>query len=488
MYKKLALFMTVAMVLLCSVPSFVYGSASEGSAQVEMIDGFEDVPVDYWAASSINTLAEKGIVESGEGVYFQSENPISRAEFLKLVMTAYYEDELVSGTACFSDVSASAWYSSYICTAKNLGIVTGYSGSTFKPNGNITRAEATAILVKALHVPAADDGLITFNDVRAEWQRLVVAAALGKSLINGYSTYSFGPNDLMLRSQGAKILCNALESLAEPLEGDVIVTETQQVEDEEQDLGEPVAHSDAIIVNHLNADLSKIPSSYISSAKAKYKIAYGHTSHGSQITTGIDVIDGISDLYKFNSSGSDGALYYNEGLLSGDLGGDWSTQTRTLLSRSGNDINLVMWSWCGQMSSLSSSDVTDYLNKMNQLEIDYPNVTFVYMTGHLDGTGESGVLHKNNEQIRKFVRDNNKILFDFADIESYDPAGNYYLNKAANDNNDYTGGNWSQEWCAANSSSSLCAVNSCAHSQALNCNLKGRAFWWLIARLGGWEG
>ena len=37
---------------------------------------------------------------------------------------------------------------------------------------------------------------------------------------------------------------------------------------------------------------------------------------------------------------------------------------------------------------------------MNQLENEYPNMRFIYMTGHLDGTGSSGNLHQRNEQIR----------------------------------------------------------------------------------------
>lgn len=70
---------------------------------------------------------------------------------------------------------------------------------------------------------------------------------------------------------------------------------------------------------------------------------------------------------------------------------------------------------------------------MNRLEEDYPHVTFFYMTGHLDGTRESGNLNLRNNQIREFCRENNKILFDFADIESFDPDGKYFLDKGAND-------------------------------------------------------
>jgi hypothetical protein len=125
---------------------------------------------------------------------------------------------------------------------------------------------------------------------------------------------------------------------------------------------------------------------------------------------------------------------------------------------------------------------------MNALEGDYPDVTFVYMTGHLNGTGETGDLHLRNEQIRDFCVTNNKVLFDFADIESYDPDGTSFLELGADDNCDYSGGNWATEWCAAHPASDLCLTCSCAHSQPLNCNLKARAFWWMLARLAGWDG
>ena len=45
------------------------------------------------------------------------------------------------------------------------------------------------------------------------------------------------------------------------------------------------------------------------------------------------------------------------------------------------------------------------------------------MTGHLEASGASGNLNVRNEQIRQYCRTNNKILYDFADIESYDPDG-----------------------------------------------------------------
>ncbi len=153
----------------------------------------------------------------------------------------------------------------------------------------------------------------------------------------------------------------------------------------------------------------------------------------------------------------------------GDLGNpnrsEWARRTVTFWIK----VNVILWSWCGQVSSASREDINHYLDLMQQLEKDYPGVAFVY-AGHLDGSGASGNLHQRNEQIRKFCMENKKILYDFADIERYDPDGNDFLSKGADDacryHNNGARKNWALEWCDRNPSQ--CTEYACAHSQALD--------------------
>jgi hypothetical protein len=266
------------------------------------------------------------------------------------------------------------------------------------------------------------------------------------------------------------------------------------------DPSDTVAGRDSVMIaNHSTTRLSAIPEQWILKAKSDLHIAYGHTSHGSQLISGMSgLVTYKGQLYLFNSTGSGGALELRDTPFSGasDLGAPdrtaWESSTRTYLNAH-PEINVVIWSWCGQVSSATQSDIDTYLSLMNGLERDYPKVSFVYMTGHLDGTGVTGNLHLRNEQIRAYVRTNKKILFDFADIESYNPDGVFFADKRANDNCDYDSDanssldrNWATEWQAAHPGQWYSC--SAAHSQPLNGNLKAYAAWWLWARLAGWDG
>lgn len=268
--------------------------------------------------------------------------------------------------------------------------------------------------------------------------------------------------------------------------------------------------SEPIIANHAiinRVRLDQVPESAIIAAKDSLHIAYGHTSHGSQVITGMNGLPafkesqgGTEGLYDWNEGGSGGALDIDDYFVSGDLGNPdrttWAERTRTYLDEAEHsDVNVVMWSWCGQVSSASEEDINTYLSLMNELEIDYPEVTFVYMTGHTDGSGLEGNLHIRNDQIRNYCIANGKVLYDFADIESYDPDGNYFGDKYVTDNCDYDGNgdgnptnddaNWALEWQAAHPDGWYDC--SSAHSQPLNANQKAYAAWWLWACLAGWN-
>jgi len=68
-----------------------------------------------------------------------------------------------------------------------------------------------------------------------------------------------------------------------------------------------------VVVDHTCTDLSRIPSHWLDQAKARLRIAYQHTSHGSQLVTGLDA---LRSQVAFGASGSG----YQPGVFLNDYG------------------------------------------------------------------------------------------------------------------------------------------------------------------------
>ena len=226
----------------------------------------------------------------------------------------------------------------------------------------------------------------------------------------------------------------------------------------------------AIIAEHMSVvKFDSIPDTVFQDIRSNYSFFYGHTSHGSQIITGMEMLSSEDEtLYSLP--------YFRE--WNWDLGTEgylgWVDETTDWLAEH-PETNVVMWSWCsgGSINTVEGIDI--YLNAMNQLEMDYPDIKFIYMTGHVDGTGDDGTLRRNNDQIRAYCLANDKILFDFADIESTDPDGTFY----PDEEDDCF---WCIDWCATHECPTCVE---CAHSHCFNCYRKGKAFWWMMARIEG---
>jgi hypothetical protein len=268
--------------------------------------------------------------------------------------------------------------------------------------------------------------------------------------------------------------------------------------------------TEAIIVNHTSTNLEAIPSTWIDQAKQKLHIAYGTTSHGSQLVTGMDgLVIWLSGgpQYAHSFGGAGGALdlraYIGNfgGLniangLEYDAAGNvsytaWERATRAFLATDPG-VNVIMWAWCWGANS-GIPNMTQYISLMEGLEKDFPNVKFVYMTGRTNGFPTEMPDYEDNEYIRNYCLTHNKILYDFYDIECYDPDGSYFGDKGCNENCDYDSNNdgrrdanWAINWQNAHPSKWYNCVSE--HSQPLNANQKAFAAWHLWARLAGWDG
>ncbi len=121
-------------------------------AQTEV---FNDVYSTNINNDAITYLKDAKVIQGYADGSYKPENRINRAEFIKIIVAAKVASP--TGSYCFTDVK-NEWYAKYICTAKNLGYVQGYSDGTFKPGDYINFAEASKIVTKAFGVQSDTTG------------------------------------------------------------------------------------------------------------------------------------------------------------------------------------------------------------------------------------------------------------------------------------------------------------------------------------------
>lgn len=142
---------------------------------------------------AIEYLYNKGIISGYPDKTFRPDNPINRAELLKiLVGDRISEVEHVDewGTLhpdyqnCFSDVH-DEWFAPYVCLAKKKGWIDGYPDGSFQPSQYVNRAEAIKMLVAIEGYPTSNQVDKTpFDDVDTQaWYAPYIHIAFGKGIL-----------------------------------------------------------------------------------------------------------------------------------------------------------------------------------------------------------------------------------------------------------------------------------------------------------------
>ncbi len=170
---------------------------------------FYDVPKEHWGYEAVSSLSAAGIISGYDASTFLPANPITRAEFTKLICTSFGIPALAEN---FDDVSDDAWYAQYVGGAAKYGIINGTSASTFSPDAFITREDAAVIAYRALK----GEGIILNGGADFEDSMsisLYAITAVGAFKENGILSgdgVNFYPKNNITRAEAAQLLFKVL--------------------------------------------------------------------------------------------------------------------------------------------------------------------------------------------------------------------------------------------------------------------------------------
>lgn len=125
-------------------------------------------------------------------------------------------DDKLPGTVTFTDIE-NHWAEENIIGLAKLGIVTGYTDGSIKPNNNITRAEMAVIVVKAASLEPADEINLSFKDKDEipNWAAGYIQTAVDNGIITGYEDNTFKPSKNLTREEMVVLIIKAFDIAVE---------------------------------------------------------------------------------------------------------------------------------------------------------------------------------------------------------------------------------------------------------------------------------
>lgn len=165
----------------------------------------------HWAKSYIEKAVETGIVSGyGDGT-FRPDNPITRAEFTKMVNSTLGVSRVAD--LDFYDVSQEQWFYPEICKGVAAAYINGNGDGSFSPDNPVTRQESAVMLSRIVPAYAVNGRLENYSDNGeiASWARPAFNKMAGRTYLGSYSDGLLHPADPLTRAQAAKILTEVMQ-------------------------------------------------------------------------------------------------------------------------------------------------------------------------------------------------------------------------------------------------------------------------------------
>jgi len=176
------------------------------SAQPINQQRFSDVPDTAWYAEAVNAWIMLGILDPKQGDKLNPQLVMTRSDFAKFLAISLGLSPSNSASP-FKDTPVGTSLTGYITALHEAGLVKGFQDGTFRPNSEITRAEAASLIVTAKKLKPEPQVGSQFRDVpQKSWYAGAVGALTKAGIASGKSKVNFAPNTNIVRAEGITLL------------------------------------------------------------------------------------------------------------------------------------------------------------------------------------------------------------------------------------------------------------------------------------------
>lgn len=175
---------------------------------------FDDV-VNSWSKEAIEILASRDVINGKSENQFDPSASVSRAEFTALIVRALYEEKIPYSSQ-FDDIVLQAWYSEEVEKAVELGLVSGIGEGVFAPENHITREQICTILYRVISMYQEINAQETLNfsdeDEISSYAKEAVAVLYELDILRGYDNKIL-PKANATREEAAVLIFRVLDKL-----------------------------------------------------------------------------------------------------------------------------------------------------------------------------------------------------------------------------------------------------------------------------------
>lgn len=170
-----------------------------------------------WDEVVVETVAHMPYLVGYEDGSFRPQGNITRAEAAVIFARLLAGENGIpsAGYSVFDDVKADAWYGDSVQYLQEFGIIVGRDGTHFAPDEAITRAEFVTICTR-FDAYTAVDTINDFADVSAShWAYAYINYAVHEKWITGYEDNTFRPDDMITRAEAVCVVNRVLDRSAD---------------------------------------------------------------------------------------------------------------------------------------------------------------------------------------------------------------------------------------------------------------------------------